>query len=145
MSLDLMVTWSLGIPPVTLSGLENFEGPNPADYVPRGYAVVNIDSRGTGDSEGVMTFLGTQEAEDGHDATESLAGLPWCNGSVGMAGNSHLAIAQWFITAQKPQSLKTIAPWEGCGDLYREQFGRGGIYGGDMFDKLIVMHMLRGR
>lgn len=145
MSLDLMVPWSLGIAPGTLSGLEKFEGPDPADYVPRGYAVVNIDSRGTGDSEGIMVFLGTQEAEDGYDTIEALARLPWCNGAVGMAGNSHLAIAQWFIAAQRPPSLKAIAPWEGCGDLYREQFGRGGIYGGDMFDKLIVTHMLKGR
>lgn len=145
MSLDLMVPWSLGIAPGTLSGLEKFEGPDPADYVPRGYAVVNIDTRGTGDSDGVMGFLGTQEAEDGYDTIEALARLPWCSGAVGMAGNSHLAIAQWFIAAQRPPSLRAIAPWEGCGDLYREQFGRGGVYGGDMFDKLIVAHMLRGR
>ncbi|KAK1634223.1 hypothetical protein BDP81DRAFT_396218 [Colletotrichum phormii] len=38
-----------------------------------------------------------------------------------------------------------IAPWEGCGDLYREQFARGGVYAGDLFDELIVKHMLKGR
>ena len=35
-------------------------------------------------------------------------------------------------------------PWEGCGDLYREQFARGGIYAGDLFDDLIQKYMLRG-
>ncbi|KAF7554896.1 hypothetical protein G7Z17_g2577 [Cylindrodendrum hubeiense] len=145
MSLDLMVPWNLGIPSGTLSGLEKFEAPDPADWVPRGYAIINIDSRGAGDSEGVMTIMGTQEAEDGYDAIEAIAKMPWCNGAVGLAGNSHLAIIQWFIAAMKPPSLKAIAPWEGCGDLYREQFGRGGIYAGDLFDKLIIKYMLHGR
>lgn len=144
MSLSLMVPWNLGIPPKTLSGLEKFEAPDPNDWVPRGYAIVNIDSRGSGDSEGVMAIMGTQEAEDGYDTIESIAKLPWCNGSVGLAGNSHLAIIQWFIAALRPPSLKAIAPWEGCGDLYREQFARGGIYAGDLFDKLIVKYMLQG-
>ncbi|GKU22558.1 unnamed protein product [Fusarium langsethiae] len=144
MSLSLMVPWNLGIPSKTLSGLEKFEAPDPNDWVPRGYAIVNIDSRGSGDSEGVMAIMGTQEAEDGYDSIESIAKLPWCNGSVGLAGNSHLAIVQWFIAALQPPSLKAIAPWEGCGDLYREQFARGGIYAGDLFDKLIVKYMLQG-
>nr|CEG02285.1 unnamed protein product [Fusarium pseudograminearum CS3220] len=144
MSLSLMVPWNLGIPPKTLSGLEKFEAPDPNDWVPRGYAIVNIDSRGSGDSEGVMAIMGTQEAEDGYDSIENIAKLPWCNGSVGLAGNSHLAIIQWFIAALRPPSLKAIAPWEGCGDLYREQFARGGIYAGDLFDKLIVKYMLQG-
>ncbi|CAG7564486.1 unnamed protein product [Fusarium equiseti] len=144
MSLELMVPWNLGIPPKTLSGLEKFEAPDPNDWVPRGYAIVNIDSRGSGDSEGTMVIMGTQEAEDGYDTIESIAKLPWCNGSVGLAGNSHLAIVQWFIAALRPPSLKAIAPWEGCGDLYREQFARGGIYAGDLFDKLIVKYMLQG-
>ncbi|KAI0476579.1 Alpha/Beta hydrolase protein [Xylariaceae sp. FL0804] len=145
MSLRLMTPWNLGIPDGTLSGLEKFEAPDPADWVPRGYAVINVDSRGSGDSEGVMVIMGTQEAEDGYDAIEAVARLPWCSGRVGLVGNSHLAIVQWFIAALRPPSLAAIAPWEGCGDLYREQFGRGGIYGGDLFDKLIVKYMLKGR
>ncbi|KAF4452213.1 putative acyl esterase [Fusarium austroafricanum] len=144
MSLELMVPWNLGIPSETLSGLEKFEGPDPAEWVPRGYAIVNIDSRGSGDSEGTLVIMGTQEAEDGYDTIENIAKLPWCNGSVGLAGNSHLAIVQWFIAALQPPSLKAIAPWEGCGDLYREQFARGGIYAGDLFDKLIVKYMMQG-
>lgn len=144
-SLKLMTPWNLGIPDGTLSGLEKFEGPDPAEFVHRGYAIVNIDSRGAFDSEGRMAIMGSQEAEDGYDAIEWIAKQPWCNGNVGMAGNSHLAIIQWFIAALQPPSLKAIAPWEGCGDLYREQFARGGIYGGDLFDNLIVKYMLRGR
>lgn len=143
-SLKLMTPWNLGIPDGTLSGLEKFEAPDPADCVPRGYAVVNVDSRGCGDSEGVMCIIGSQEAEDGYDVIEAIAKLPWCNGNVGLAGNSHLAIIQWHVAALRPPSLRAIAPWEGCGDLYREQFARGGIYGGDLFDNLIAKYMLKG-
>jgi hypothetical protein len=43
--------------------------------------------------------MGTQEAEDGYDVIEAIAKMDFCNGSVGLAGNSHLAIVQWFIAA----------------------------------------------
>jgi predicted acyl esterase len=49
-SLKLMTPWDLGVPDGTLSGLEKFEAPDPADWVPRGYAVINVDSRGAFDS-----------------------------------------------------------------------------------------------
>jgi predicted acyl esterase len=61
-----------------------------------------------------------------------------------MAGNSHLAIVQWFIAALKPPSLKAIAPWEACGDLYRERFVRGGIFDSGLFD-FITKHNIQGR
>lgn len=144
-SLRLMVPWNLGIPEHALSGLEKFEAPDPADWVARGYSIVNVDSRGAFDSEGVMAIMGTQEAEDGYDVIEHIARLSWCSGKVGLAGNSHLAIVQWFIAALRPPSLAAIAPWEGCGDLMREQFVRGGIYMGQLFDELIVKYMLKGR
>lgn len=56
--------------------------------------------------------MGTTDAEDGYDVIEFLAKLPYCNGAVGMAGNSALAISQYFLAAQQPPSLKAIAPWE---------------------------------
>lgn len=145
LSLKYMTPWNLGVKPGTLSGLEKFEAPNPADWCPRGYAIVNIDSRGSGESDGRLVIMGSQEARDGYDAIEHIAKLPWCSGDIGLAGNSHLAIIQWFIAALQPPSLKAIAPWEGCGDLYREQFARGDIYSGDLFDKLIVKHMFKGK
>jgi predicted acyl esterase len=144
-SLKIMTPWNLGIPDRTLSGLETFEGLDPADWVSKNYAVINVDSRGATDSEGIMAIMGSQEAQDGYDVIEAIAKLDWCSGNVGMAGNSHLAIIQWFIAALNPPSLKAIAPWEACGDLYREQFARGGIYNGDLFDNLITKYLIKGR
>lgn len=53
--------------------------------------------------------------------------MPWCNGSVALVGNSWLAIAQWFIAAERPPHLKCIAPFEGASDAYRESLCRGGV------------------
>lgn len=136
--------WGLGIPNGVLSGLEKFEGPDPAVFCEKGFAVVNVDSRGCGDSEGTIAIMGSQEAEDGYDVIEALAKMPWCSGSVGLAGNSHLAIVQWFIAALRPPSLKAIAPWEACGDLYREQFVRGGIFDAGLFDFIIKTNVQGG-
>lgn len=138
-----MLPWGLGIPKDVLSGLEKFEGPDPADFVPRGFAIVNVDARGSGDSEGKVHIMGTQEAEDGYDVIEAIAKMPWCNGNIGLAGNSHLAIVQWFIAALRPPSLKAIAPWEACSDLYREQFVRGGVFDAGLFD-FIIDHNIQG-
>ncbi|CAN9417353.1 unnamed protein product [Alternaria alternata] len=66
-----------GIPETQLSGYEDFEGLDPAEWVPRGYAIVNVDPRGVNNSEGNIHFWGTQEGQDGHDAIEELAKLPW--------------------------------------------------------------------
>ncbi|KAF1939301.1 alpha/beta-hydrolase [Clathrospora elynae] len=116
-----------GIPESRLSGYEDFEGLDPAEWVSRGYAILNVDARGVNDSEGNIQWWGTGEGRDGYDAIEEIARLPWCTGKVGMAGNSWLAIVQYFIAAERPPHLACIAPLEGLSDPLREDTGRGGI------------------
>lgn len=53
--------------------------------------------------------------------------MPWCSGNIGLVGNSWLAMAQWFIAAERPPHLKCIAPLEGASDVYRELLCRGGV------------------
>lgn len=137
------IPWGVGVPQGCLSGLERFEGPDPAEYCPQGFAIVNVDARGAGNSDGSIVIMGSQEGEDGHDVIEALAKMDWCNGNIGLAGNSHLGIVQWFIAATRPPSLKAIAPWEAAGDLYREQFVRGGAWDNGLFD-LITKQVIRG-
>lgn len=126
-ALDMLpiTMWHCCIKRSDLTGLEKFEGVDPGTWCRRGYAVVSVDARGSGNSDGHVCILGTQEAEDGYDVIETVAKMDWCNGNIGMAGNSWLAVSQWFIAAQQPPSLKAIAPWEGLDDLYRAQFCRG--------------------
>jgi uncharacterized protein len=116
-----------GVPRSRLSGLEMFEGPDPGYWCSHGYAVINVDARGVCSSAGDIHFWGAQEAMDGYDLIEWAGGQPWCNGKVGMSGNSWLAIVQWFIAAEQPPHLAAIAPWEGWTDLFRCDVVRGGI------------------
>jgi uncharacterized protein len=96
--------------------------------VPRhGYAVANVDPRGVGRSQGDINMFGTQDGRDGYDFIEWLADQWWCNGKVGMSGNSGVAMTKWRIAAEQPPHLTCIAPWEGTGDLYRESLCEGGI------------------
>ena len=56
-----------------------------------------------------------------------FAKYDWCNGAVGMAGNSWLGVVQYWAAMEQPPHLKAIAPWEGFSDLYRDLSRRGGI------------------
>jgi hypothetical protein len=58
-SLDL-VPFRAGIPRDWTSDLEKFEALDPAEWCPRGYAIVNIDPRGVFDSDGDIAAHGTQ-------------------------------------------------------------------------------------
>ncbi|KAE8380085.1 alpha/beta-hydrolase [Aspergillus bertholletiae] len=138
-----MIPGRVGVPHDRVSGLEKFEAPDPAEWTARGYAIVNPDSRGICDSEGVTQHFGDIEANDGHDTIEYVAGLPWCNGKVALVGNSWLGIVQWFIAATQPPHLSCIAPLEGAGDLYRDILCRGGIPQTPFWD--FLSSLLRGR
>lgn len=116
-----------GVPVNATSGLEKFEGPDPAYWVQHRYAIVNPDKRGAYMSEGNLLYWGHEDALDGCDVIEWIASQEWCNGKVGMSGNSWLTVSQWFIAAERPAHLAAIAPWEGFCDHYRESGTRGGI------------------
>jgi uncharacterized protein len=115
------------VPLSATSGFEKFEGPDPAYWCLHGYAVVNPDPRGVFMSEGDIHDWGTQEANDCYDLIEWAGRQEWCNGKVGMSGNSWLAMTQWYVAALHPPRLAAIAPWEGVADLYNEDVCWGGI------------------
>ncbi len=116
-----------GVSPEALSGLQNFESADPAYWCNHGYAIINPDTRGAFMSDGDIYFWGKSDAHDSYDVIEWASSQDWCNGKVGMSGNSHLAIMQWFTAAEQPPHLAAIAPWEGITDLYRQDICRGGI------------------
>lgn len=125
---DGMSEWQvMGVPPGTISNMSKFESPDPGYWCRHGYAVANVDPRGVGHSEGDINLFGTQDAKDGYDFIEWVAQQHWCNGRVGMGGNSCVAMTQFRIAAQQPPHLVCIAPWEGTTDIYRESIYEGGI------------------
>jgi len=104
-----------------------FEALDPAWWVPRGYAIINPDPRGTWYSQGRATYLSPEEALDCRDLIEWAGTQPWSNGKVGLSGVSYLASIQWFVAALAPPHLAAINPWEGWSDTYREVARHGGI------------------
>lgn len=116
-----------GVPREALSGLQSWEAPDPAWWVNHGYALVNVDIRGVGMSEGNACYFGSQDSDDNYDIIEFLGSQSWSNGKVAMVGNSWLAITQWYVASQNPPHLAAIAPWEGHANMYEDEYMRGGI------------------
>jgi uncharacterized protein len=106
----------------------NWETVNPLWWVPRGYACVRVDSRGSGKSPGRTDPWSPSEARDFYDAIEWAGAQPWSNGRVGANGISYYAMTQWLVASLKPPSLKAMIPWEGAADMYRDFGYHGGIF-----------------
>jgi predicted acyl esterase len=104
-----------------------WEMPGVEFWVPKGYALLRADSRGTGKSRGKLDLLGPKEAEDCYDVIEWAAVQPWSTGRVGLLGISWYAMAQWMVAALQPPHLVAMIPWEGLTDFYREWGRQGGI------------------
>lgn len=136
---ESMGPFRCGVPLDKTSGYEKFEGPDPAEWCKRGYAIANVDARGAGMSEGNTFWFGIQEAEDIYDTIEWLSTQKWCDGSVAMIGNSWLAIAQInFGSRLKHPALKALAPMEAFNDPYRDTVARGGRRHHASFFKVIL-------
>jgi predicted acyl esterase len=95
-------------------------------FAPRGYAVVMMDLRGTGRSQGCLDHLGPNDAKDLKTVVEWAAAQPWSNGRVGMTGHSYVGSTPMVAAAQNPKGLATIVPSAGLASMYDHQF-QGGV------------------
>ncbi|WP_372612799.1 CocE/NonD family hydrolase [Aquicoccus sp.] len=86
-----------------------------------GYAVIRLDLRGAGDSEGLMLdeYL-PQELQDGCDAIAWIADQPWCDGNVGMIGISWGGFNGLQIAALQPPVLKAVVTLCSTDDRYAD-------------------------
>jgi predicted acyl esterase len=76
-----------------------------------GYAVVDVNMRGTGCSGGAFDYFEPLQGLDGYDVIETVARQPWvAHGHVGMMGISYGGISQLFVGATAPPSLAAITP-----------------------------------
>ncbi|MXZ68821.1 MAG: CocE/NonD family hydrolase [Acidimicrobiia bacterium] len=83
------------------------------EWVPRflggGYAAVMQDCRGRYDSGGEFVPY-IHEASDGADTLAWLASQPWCDGNIGMFGQSYVAFTQLQAALSGHPSLRGILP-----------------------------------
>ena len=76
-----------------------------------GFAVVDVNMRGTGCSGGAFDYFEPLQGLDGYDVVETVARQPWVlHHKVGMIGISYGGISQLFVAATRPPSLAAIAP-----------------------------------
>ena len=76
-----------------------------------GFAVVDVNMRGTGCSGGAYDFFEPLQNTDGYDVIETIAKQSWVLGhKVGMLGISYGAISQLFTAQLDPAGLAAIAP-----------------------------------
>jgi predicted acyl esterase len=76
-----------------------------------GYAVVDVNMRGTGCSGGAFDYFEPLQGLDGYDVVETVARQPWAlHHKVGMMGISYGGISQLFVAATRPPSLAAITP-----------------------------------
>jgi predicted acyl esterase len=122
----------LWVPPADLEEAPNphmnWETVNPLWWVPRGYAAVRVDGRGSGKSPGRTDPWSPSESTDFYDAIEWAGRQSWSSGRVGTSGVSYFAMTQWLVAGLKPPSLKAMIPWEGAADMYRDFGYHGGIF-----------------
>jgi X-Pro dipeptidyl-peptidase len=95
------------------------------NFVPHGYAVALVPTRGTGDSDGCPNLFGKVERSDLNDALTYLGTRPWSAGKVGMYGLSYDGSTPWVAAATGNPYLKTILPSSGVNDIWDLAFGKG--------------------
>ena len=137
--------------PEILAGSTNkyqaWEVTDPERWIPHGYVVIRVDSRGAGWSPGFMDPNSPRENEDLYQCIEWAGTQPWSNGKVGMLGISYYASNQWRVAGKHPSHLTAIIPWEGYNDRYRDSGYHGGILSQfqERWAKIQVVNVQYGR
>ena len=106
-------------------------------YAAHGYIHVVAQGRGAGFSQGRWAFFDEHERTDGYDLIEWIAAQPWCDGNVGMIGDSYWSWSQYHAAAQQPPHLRCICQCDGTVDLYRDLAYQGGVYNAEFMDTWI--------
>ncbi|MCD6599461.1 MAG: CocE/NonD family hydrolase [Dehalococcoidia bacterium] len=86
-------------------------------WAKKGYVFVAQDVRGKYASEGTFEPI-VNEANDGYDTLNWIASQPWCDGNIGMTGESYYGYTQWAVASLNHPNLKCIAPGITSADIF---------------------------
>jgi uncharacterized protein len=92
-----------------------------------GYAVLGVNARGTGCSEGTFDFLARSYGTDGADIVEWAARQSWSTGAIGMANWSWAGMSQLATASEAPPHLRAIAPGMALTDPRADSWAIGGV------------------
>jgi uncharacterized protein len=102
--------------------------PRHSYFAGHGYAVLRVDLRGSGESDGLLhdEYL-PQEQEDALEVLRWIAAQPWCTGSAGMFGISWGGFNALQVAAHRPPELKAVISLCSTDDRYADDVHyRGG-------------------
>jgi len=86
-------------------------------WAKKGYVFVAQDVRGKYASEGTFEPV-VNEANDGYDTLSWIASQPWCDGNIGMTGESYYGYTQWAVASLDHPNLKCIVPGITSADIF---------------------------
>ena len=112
---------------------DGISGANP-HLVDHGYAVVVIDDRGTGASEGQWNDWDARTQADYGEELDWIGRQPWFNGRLAMQGGSYMGITSLLVAeadalrvkAGKPRMVKAVWADVPMADAYRDVTFHGG-------------------
>ncbi|MDD9876897.1 MAG: CocE/NonD family hydrolase, partial [Magnetovibrio sp.] len=97
-------------------------------FVPRGYALVCVDVRGSGASFGARDgFRSPAERLDHYDVAVWVAGQDWCDGNIGATGISYPGAASDFLASTNHPAVKAVAPLFAVWDTWMNHLYPGGV------------------
>lgn len=97
-------------------------------FVPRGYALVVVDVRGTGASFGTRdAFRSPRERRDYAAIADWIIAEPWSDGTIGATGISYVGAAADFLATTGHRAVRAIAPLFAVWDTYADHYYPGGL------------------
>ena len=97
-------------------------------FAARGYNAIVATLRGIGGAGGNWDHGSFRQAgRDAHDLIEWLAAQPFCDGRVGMFGESFGGQTSYSAAVERPEHLVAIAPMQSPSSLYHDVVFPGGI------------------
>src|SRR5215472_7152551 len=90
-----------------------------------GYAAVYQDCRGRHGSEGEDRVY-ADDAGDGYDTLDWIAGQDWCNGRIGMSGSSAGATTTFAAASTRHPNLRAFFAQAGGSSIYDDVVCEGG-------------------
>jgi len=97
------------------------------NLVKHGYAVIVVERPGTGASFGVMNASFEVGAKEADEILNWIAAQNWCDGNIGMYGDSFQAMIQFAAAATGNPHLKAIFPTSSGFDTYSSVTYPGGV------------------
>jgi putative CocE/NonD family hydrolase len=105
-----------------------FRTPWLKNMVMHGYAVIVVERPGTGASFGTWDASHEPGGREASEIMDWIASRPWCNGNIGMYGDSFQAMIQLAAAATGNPHLKTIFPTSAPMEMYDAISFPGGVF-----------------